>query len=77
MKDYKGGYKDWRNLNTLPVGKGQIDFGRFFEFLNKTGYDGMYTVESTAFDSSGVVDVEMLNEQFTTIRDLIKRERKE
>lgn len=29
VNDYAGGYMDWTNLRTLPIGKGHIDFKRF------------------------------------------------
>lgn len=35
------------------------------------GYNDTFTVEATAFNSEGVVDVEMLNEQFKRIRDAV------
>lgn len=69
VNDYGGGYMDWANLRTLPIGKGKVDIERFFVFINEIGYDGDYTVEATAFDSEGVVDVEMLNRQFAYIRE--------
>lgn len=68
VNDYVGGYMDWSNLQSLPIGKGKIDFTRFFEFINKIGYDHFFTVEATAHNDEGVVDVEMLNEQFKYIR---------
>lgn len=68
VNDYSGGYMDWENLRSLPIGKGKIDFARFFAFLNQIRYDGFLTVEATAHDDEGVVDVEMLNEQFGYIR---------
>ena len=68
VNDYAGGYKDWKNLRTLPVGKGHVDFDRFFSYIRDCGYDGTFTVESTAFDAQGQVDIGMLNEQFTYIR---------
>lgn len=68
VNDYAGGHKDWANLKTLPMGKGKIDFDSFFEHVKKTGYDGTFTVESTAFNAEGVVDVQMLNDQFGQIR---------
>ncbi|MBQ6697327.1 MAG: sugar phosphate isomerase/epimerase [Lachnospiraceae bacterium] len=68
VNDYAGGHKDWANLKTLPMGKGKIDFDRFFDHVKKTGYDGTFTVESTAFNAEGVVDVQMLNDQFGQIR---------
>ena len=71
VNDYGGGYMDWSNLRTLPIGKGKVDIEKFFAFIRKIGYDGDYTVEATAFDREGVVDVEMLNGQFLFIREHI------
>lgn len=70
VNDYAGGYMDWDSLlsGVLPVGKGHINFERFFDFVYQTGYTGTYTVEATAFDRNGMVDVNMLNEQFSRIR---------
>ncbi len=69
VNDYAGGYMDWCNLSTLPIGKGKVDFERFFEFIRTTKYQGDFTVEATALDSDGTVDVEMLNEQFGWIKE--------
>lgn len=75
VNDYSGGYMDWENLRPLPIGKGKIDFARFFDFLTQTGYDGFLTAEATAHNEEGVVDVELLNEQFRYIRaHLIEKE---
>lgn len=71
VNDYGGGYMDWTNLQSLPIGKGRIDFARFFEFINRIGYDDFFTVEATAHNDEGIVDVEMLNEQFKYIRTCI------
>jgi len=71
VNDYDGGYKDWKKLKTLPMGKGHIDFDRFFEFVRRTGYKETFTVEATAFDQEGVVDTEMLNGCFEKIRAYI------
>lgn len=68
VNDYAGGYMDWENLRSLPIGKGKINFARFFEFVNKTGYDGFFTVEATAHNEDGIVNVEILNEQFKYIK---------
>lgn len=68
VNDYAGGYKDWANLRTLPIGKGHIDFERFFSFVRETGYTGAFTVESTAFNDRGVVNTPMLNREFDFIR---------
>lgn len=68
VNDYGGGHMDWANLRTLPMGKGHIDFSRFFEYIHEIGYDDTFTVESTAFNETGVVDVDMLNDQFDQIK---------
>ena len=72
VNDYGGGYMDWEKLRSLPIGKGKINFARFFEFINQIGYDDFFTVEATAHNNEGVVDVEMLNKQFENIRTWIK-----
>ncbi|MBP3568209.1 MAG: sugar phosphate isomerase/epimerase [Lachnospiraceae bacterium] len=74
VNDYGGGYMDWANLRTLPIGKGHVDFEKFFGFVKKTGYQGDFTVEATALDNTGAVDVEMLNEQFQRIRDFMRED---
>lgn len=72
VNDYGGGLKDWANLKTLPIGKGHIDFEKFFSFIGEIGYDGTFTLESTAFDSTGSVDTDMLNREVEFIREHIK-----
>ncbi len=72
VNDYAGGYMDWKNLKTLPIGAGHVDFEKFFAHVKSTGYDGTFTVESTAFGADGKVDVEMLNKQFAYIREKCK-----
>lgn len=68
VNDYAGGYKDWRNLRTLPPGRGHVDFDRFFGFVRETGYQGAFTVEATAFGADGRVNTDMLNACFADIR---------
>lgn len=69
VNDYAGGYKEWGKLRTLPIGQGHVEFDRFFEFINMIGYRGTFTVEATAFDGNGVIDIDMLNKQFEDIRN--------
>ena len=69
VNDYAGGHKEWSKLRTLPIGQGHIDFERFFRFVNSTGYRGTFTVEATALNQDGVVDIGMLNRQFAYIRE--------
>lgn len=71
MNDYAGGYKDWKNLKTLPIGNGHIDFEKFFAFIRSIGYQDTFTVESTVFGADGKVDIDMLNRQFEYIRKQI------
>lgn len=71
VNDYLGGYQDWNSLRTLPIGEGQIDFAKFFTFMKKIQYKGTYTVEATAFDKEGRVNLAMLNHCFEIIRTYI------
>lgn len=73
VNDYGGGHMDWANLRTLPIGKGHIDFERFFDYIHEIGYDDTFTVEATAFGETGVVDVDMLNDQFGQIRNYMAK----
>lgn len=68
VNDYAGGYMDWANLKTLSMGKGHVDFDKFFEYVKMTGYDKTFTVEATAFNKEGIVDFDMLNSNFSKIR---------
>ena len=72
INDYGGGYKDWENLRTLPVGRGHIDFDRFFAFVKSSGYKGTFTLESTAFNKEGFVDTDMLNLEIDTVKGYLE-----
>lgn len=72
VNDYAGGYMEWEKLRTLPPGKGNVDFRKFFEFINRIGYEGDFTVEATAFGQDGIIDTEMLNRCFDCIRGYLK-----
>lgn len=71
INDYKGGYKEWQCLKTLQIGDGQVDFARFFNFLNQKMYSGDFTIESTSFDHNGVIDFKRLNESIERVRGLL------
>lgn len=71
VNDYGGGYMDWDNLKVLRLGKGHIDFDRFFAFVRETGYTGDFTFEGTGFDRTGQVDIDGLNAQFALARQYI------
>ena len=68
VNDYGGGYMDWGNLKVLQLGKGHIDFDRFFRFVKETGYRGDFTFEGTGFDQTGHVNLQNLNDQFALAR---------
>lgn len=72
INDYGGGYMDWKNLRTLHIGEGKIDFEEFFGKL-PADYDGDFTIESTAFSSDGSVDLEKLNEDVAKVRAFIAK----
>lgn len=70
INDYGGGHMDWANLRTLPMGRGNIDFSRFFETVRNVGYCGDFTVEASAVGEDGVVDFDILNQEFAMINEL-------
>ena len=71
INDRLGEYKDWSNLKVLPVGKGSIDFERFFAFIKSISYKGDFTTEATSFDIRGDLHIHPLNESLHKIRNLI------
>lgn len=73
VNDYGGGYRDWNNLKVLPLGKGHIDFERFFRFVSESGYEGDFTFEATGFDQTGTVNIPRLNEQFTLAKRYLNK----
>ena len=68
VNDYGGTYMDWNNLKVLQLGKGHIDFVRFFRFIRETRYSGDFTLEGTGFDQTGQVNIQNLNDQFNLAR---------
>lgn len=71
INDYKGGYKDWDNIRTLHLGRGQIDFVKLFGFLKQKKYKGDFTVEATSFNQNGVIDFDSLNETLSIVRKYV------
>ena len=71
INDYKGGYKDFNNLKTLHIGKGNIDFQGIFDNLRRVNYRGDFTVEATSFGIDGEVDHCALNESIDAVRRYI------
>lgn len=72
INDYGGGYKDFQNLRTLHIGKGNIDFSRVFSHLKKINYNGDFTVEATSFGSDGNVNHQELNNSLNILRSNLK-----
>ena len=73
VNDYGGGYMDWSNLKVLQLGKGHIDFTRFFRHIRETEYRGDFTLEGTGFDATGQVNLQNLNEQFALARQYLEK----
>lgn len=75
VNDYGGGYKEWAQLRTLPVGAGHVDFEAFFQFIRSIGYQENFTLESTLFGADGKVDFEVMNRQIAYVREMLAKER--
>lgn len=74
VNDYAGGVMDWASLpkGVLPIGKGHVDFEKFFGLIKAQGYDDTLTLEATAFHrETGVVDVDMINRQIEDVHRLL------
>ena len=71
INDYAGGYMDWSNLRTLHIGKGNIDFQRFFDFIGSSSYRGYLTLECTSFDSEGKLHLDELNKSIENVRSYL------
>ena len=68
ISDYDGGYKEWSRLNALHIGNGNIDFHKFFQFINNNEYEKTVTVESTSMIKTGEVDIKSLNQSLDFVR---------
>ena len=68
VNDYAGGHIDWANMSAKALGKGHIDFGRFFAFVRGMGYAGDFTCEATALNADGSVRFDEMNASLDRIR---------
>lgn len=59
-------------MAVLPIGRGHVDFDAFFSGIFAYGYDGDFTVETTALAADGTIDFAMLNECFERIRGYVR-----
>lgn len=68
VNDYAGGHMDWANMRVKQLGKGHIDFDRFFTFVRRMGYTGDFTCEATALNEDGSVRYAEMNASLDRIR---------
>ena len=61
VNDYAGGHIDWANMSAKALGKGHIDFDRFFAFVRGMGYTGDLTCEASALNPDGSVRFDEMN----------------
>jgi len=72
VNDYGGGHMDWAHMSALALGKGHIDFDRFFAFVKEIGYTGDFTYEATALNDDGTVRYDEMNASLTRIAREVK-----
>lgn len=68
VNDYGGGHMDWANMSVKQLGKGNIDFDRFFAFVKEMGYQGDFTCEATAVNEDGSIRIGEMNDSLDRIR---------
>nr|MBR4281560.1 sugar phosphate isomerase/epimerase [Clostridia bacterium] len=68
VNDYAGGHMDWPNMGAKLLGKGHIDFAKFFAFVRSIGYQGDFTCEATALNEDGSVRYDEMNASLDRIR---------
>ena len=73
VNDYAGGHMDWTNMRVRQLGKGHIDFDKFFAFVRQIGYQGDFTCEATAVNDDGSIRYDELNESLEWIRKETQR----
>lgn len=73
VNDYAGGHMDWPNMGAKQLGKGHIDFDKFFAFVREIGYTGDFTCEATALNEDGSVRYDEMNASLDRIRKEVTR----
>lgn len=68
VNDYAGGHMDWANMSVKQLGKGHIDFDRFFAFVRQMGYTGDFTCEATAVNEDGTIRYDEMNASLERIK---------
>ncbi|MBQ8201610.1 MAG: sugar phosphate isomerase/epimerase [Clostridia bacterium] len=69
VNDYTGGHMDWANMSVKQLGRGTIDFDRFFAFVHDRGYQGDFTCEATAVNEDGTIRYDEMNASLMRIRE--------
>lgn len=72
VNDYAGGHIDWANMSAKALGRGHIDFERFFAFVRGMGYTGDFTCEASALDADGAVRYDEMNASLERIRQGVR-----
>lgn len=69
VNDYGSRHMDWDNLKALHIGEGNIDFEKFFQFIQEKNYSGTITVEGTSTNRDGSINIEKLNHSLQYINE--------
>lgn len=64
----KANGRNYKLLRTLAIGDGHVEFEPFFGLVKEKNYSGDFTLEATAFDATGAVNVEKLNRCVAYVR---------
>lgn len=73
VNDYAGGHMDWTNFGAKALGRGHVDFARFFAFVRDIGYTGDFTCEGTAVNEDGSIRYDEMNNSLDWIRKEVSR----
>lgn len=68
VNDYAGGHIDWANMSAKALGRGHVDFDRFFAFVRGMGYTGDFTCEASALNVDASVRFDEMNGSLSRIR---------
>ena len=72
VNDYAGGHMDWANMSARALGRGHVDFDRFFACVRQMGYQGEFTCEASALNADGSVRYDEMNASLDWIRRGVK-----
>ena len=72
VNDYGGGHMDWANMRVRQLGRGHIDFTRFFAFVRQMSYTDDFTCEATAVSEDGTIRYDEMNASLDRIRREVK-----